>query len=118
MSEYIHEVTKITNVQIAEQVATKMLPKIISRVKCSESVAAGINWALYEIIDNAGNHGFEVYFIPINRSKSSLLRAVETSAISESCSVVANNDLNFLSLRSLSSSIFSSSDSCIMYLKT
>lgn len=62
MSDYSVKLTRIKDANQTQEILRDILPKILKRVQnCSDIVQAGINWALGEIIDNAGNHGYSSY---------------------------------------------------------
>lgn len=61
VSAYAVKVQRCVCSKDGKNVADQILPKIMQRVKCTKEVQAGLNWALYEVFDNAGVHGYECY---------------------------------------------------------
>lgn len=43
------------------EAVNKLIPIIRAEIKPSEVVLRALNWALWEIVDNAGTHGYETY---------------------------------------------------------
>lgn len=65
VQEYLNdvrvEIHRCHNGKESLKAVNKLIPIIKSELKPSDSVLKALNWALWELIDNAGAHGYGVY---------------------------------------------------------
>lgn len=61
MKKFTFELKRVRSSSEAQAFADNILPHILRRTQCKKGTAASLSWGLWEILDNAGNHGYECY---------------------------------------------------------